>query len=47
MPVFVIVEFGGTYRAVIQEQNGDKEHRTILAAQNANGMPVLLYSTPC
>ena len=33
MPIFVIAEFGGTYRAVIQEQNGDKEHRNILAAR--------------
>jgi len=31
MPIFVIAEFGGRYRAVIQEQNGDKEHRNILA----------------
>jgi hypothetical protein len=33
MPIFVIAEFGGKYRAVIQEQNGDKEHRNILAAR--------------
>jgi len=33
VPIFVIAEFGGRYRAVIQEQNGDKEHRNILAAR--------------
>jgi hypothetical protein len=29
----VIADFGGRYRAVIQEQNGDKEHGNILAAR--------------
>jgi len=33
MPIFVIAEFGGRLRVVILEQNGDKEHRNILAAR--------------
>ena len=44
MPSFAIAEFGGRYRAVIQEQNGDKEHRNILAVRKWCACTALLYT---